>query len=112
MTGDELDEIRRRKLEQLQHQQEAQLHEMQQEQARQEMEAKVQAVLRQILAPEARERLNNLRLTQPQVVTDVEHQLYMLYQSGRLRSKINDEQLKQILRQIQPKKKDIRIRRV
>jgi len=41
----------------------------------------------------------------------VEQQLVLLARSGRLKQKITDEQLKSILQQLQPAKKDFRITR-
>jgi len=105
----ELDEIRRGKLEQLR---QAQIQAAQEEAARAEIQARKKDILRQILTPEARERLNNIRMTRPDFVDQVETQLILLAQSGRVKGQITDEQLKQILLQIQPKKKDIKIRRM
>jgi len=105
MDDRELEEIRRRRLEDLQAQQAGSSEE------NAEIKARRQATLRQILTPEARERLNSIRLTRPEFADSVESQLITLQQTGRLRAQITDEQLKKLLQQITPKRQEIRIRR-
>ncbi|MEM2025356.1 MAG: DNA-binding protein [Desulfurococcaceae archaeon] len=62
-----------------------------------ERRARIEATLRQILTPEARERLYNLRLVKPDLATALEEQLILLAQSGKVHIPITDEFLKKIL---------------
>jgi programmed cell death protein 5 len=116
--ADELEAIRRKKLAQLQQQQASSQMggdmqaAYQQEQAKAEMDAQKQAILRQILTPEARERLTTLKMSRKEMADQLEAQLIMLAQSGRLQSKIDDEKLKLLLSQLQPKKRKTTITRV
>ncbi|WP_042698026.1 DNA-binding protein [Methanocorpusculum bavaricum] len=109
MGDDELAEIRRQRMMQMQQQQ---MVEQDQIQRQQQMQAQIQSVLMQVMEPEARERLNTIRLTKPEFASSVEQQIVSLAQSGRLRNKITDEQLRQLLTQIVPQKKEFNIRRV
>ncbi|MEG3224516.1 MAG: hypothetical protein BME94_03070 [Methanobacteriales archaeon Met13] len=114
----DIEEIRRRRMEQLQQQaaqqpshQPTQQEVEAQEQMRQEMEAQKRQAMMQILTPEARGRLANLRLTRPEYVDQIELQLIQLAQMGRITSKITDEQLKELLRKMAGQKKEINITR-
>jgi programmed cell death protein 5 len=85
---------------------------MQAELERQErIKSQMQMVLMSILEPDARERLNTIKLTKPDFAGAVEQQLIQLAQSGRLKNKITDSQFKELLRQLAPKKRDYSITR-
>lgn len=111
MGDDELAELRRRKMEHLQRQAMEQKAMEDELDRQQRQEAQIHHVLMQILEPEARDRLNNIKLTRPDFARAVEQQLVMLAQSGRIRQKITDSQLKELLRQVVPSKKDFHITR-
>jgi len=92
-SDEELETIRQRKMQELQRQ-------IEEERKRQELAAQRRAVLRAILTPEARERLDNLRVVRPELVDALEQQLITLAQSGKVRVPITDEDLKRILETI------------
>ncbi|MFW9907466.1 MAG: DNA-binding protein [Candidatus Thorarchaeota archaeon] len=106
VSDDELDAIRQRKLAELQ-QQAAQ--EEASERATAEAQAQKEAILRQILTPEARQRLTNIRMVKPQLAEQIEMQLIQLAGSGRLRGQVTDEQLKGLLKQIQGRERERKV---
>jgi programmed cell death protein 5 len=106
MADDELAELRRRRAAEFQNQAADQQHA---EEERERARAAVQMALMEILEPEARERLNTIRLTRPDFAAGVEQQLIMLARQGRIRQKITDEQLKGLLAQLIPAKRDFNI---
>jgi programmed cell death protein 5 len=77
-----------------------------------QIEAQKQALLRQLLTPEARQRLTNLKMIKPELTEQIELQIIQLAQTGKLPIPLSDAQLKQILIQLQGKKREITIRRV
>jgi programmed cell death protein 5 len=108
----DLEEIRRKKMLELQQKAQQQAMEAEaQEQMRQQLEMQKKQIMMQILTPEARSRLANLRLTRPDFVEQIELQLIQLAQMGRVRSKITDEQLKELLKRVAGKKREIKISR-
>jgi programmed cell death protein 5 len=108
MSDEELEEIRRRKLLAMQRHE----NEQKQSQAERQLEAQKQALLRQILSPEARQRLTNLHMVKPQFTEQLELQLIQLAQTGKLPIPLSDARLKQILIQLQSRKRETKIRRI
>jgi programmed cell death protein 5 len=88
------------------------LENQQEEERRREIEARRQAILRAILTPEARARLNNLRLIKPELTEQIETQIVQLVQSGKLRPPITDDFLKQMLIKLNGWRREIKIRRI
>jgi len=115
----ELDEIRQRRMAELQAQQAAAqnqaqqqaMAQAQQQEAQAQFEAQKKQILGQIMTPEARQRLANLKLTKPELVNNIELQLIESAQAGSLRGKVTDDQLKVLLRQIAGQKREIKITR-
>ena len=102
----DLERIRARKLQELQQQA---LEEQRREQMKEELDAQKQRIMSQILTPDARQRLTNIKMVRPEFAESIELQLIQLAQSGRLGSKVTDEQLKQILKQISGRKREGKI---
>jgi programmed cell death protein 5 len=107
-SDEELEEIRRRRYSDLQR---SAIDEQRQAETRRQIEAQRQAALKQILTPEARQRLTNIRMVKPEFADQIELQLIQLAQSGRIKVPISDEQLKEALARLQSSRKEIRIRR-
>ena len=108
VDDDDLEAIRRRKLLELQQVQEQAAV---QQQMREQVLAQKQSILRQILTPEARERLGRVELAYPELAHGIENQLIALAQSGRVAKVIDDAMLKQILERVMPKRREIKIER-
>jgi len=108
----ELENIRRRKLEELK--QQAAQQQYTEHQQKDYMNKKYQ-IMRQILSPEGRQRLENIRIVKPQFAEQIELQLIQLYQSGKLRgaTPLPDKEFKKILEQITTtgKKKEFNIKK-
>jgi len=105
---EEIEELKRRRMLELQ----ARAAEQQrQEELRRQYEVQKKLALQQILTPEARSRLANIRAAKPEFAEQIELQLIQLAQGGRISSQITDTQLKEILRRVQERRRDIKIRR-
>lgn len=90
---EELEAIRMRRLQEYQRR-------LIEEERRKELEARREALLRQILEPKAKERLYNLKLVRPEIARVVEDQLIELAQTGRVRVPISETVVKELLTRI------------
>jgi programmed cell death protein 5 len=108
MSDEELEELRRKKLSTLQKQISG---EQRNAQIEQQMEQQKQALLRNMLTPEARQRLTNLKMVRPEFTDQLEVQLIQLAQQGKIPIPLADDQLKKILAQLQSRKRETTIRR-
>lgn len=112
LMEDELDQIRKKRFSQIQDEERASgVNEETVARAQDdEFQAQRQMILRKILTPEARMRLSNIRMAKPDVVKSLEDQLIQLAGSGRI-GVVDDSMLKQLLRKIMPRKREINIER-
>ncbi len=111
-NDEELEIIRRRKLEELRQQAaQQQIGEAQQ----QEFEEKKYLIMRKILSVEGRQRLENIRIVKPQFAEQIEIQLIQLFQSGKLKgaTPLPDKAFKKLLEQLTTfeRKKEFKIKK-
>ncbi|KUL83934.1 hypothetical protein ZTR_06827 [Talaromyces verruculosus] len=102
MADAELEEIRRARLAQLQQQGGGRGAapgggEGQEDQRRQAEADRRATILNQILDPAAADRLGRIRLVKESRAIDIENRLIMLAQTGQLRQKVTEDQLKDLL---------------
>lgn len=107
-----LEEIRRKKLEELMQPQQDRLQRQAQEQAQiqQQIELMENAV-KQLLTKEALARYGSLKTAHQEKALQLLVVLFQAMQKGQLKSKIDDSTLKNLLEQLTPQRKDIKIRR-
>lgn len=75
-----------------------------------QMEEMKRQVLGRILTKEAFERLSRVRMVNPNLAGQAELYLLQIYQSGKIKEKINDEKIKGVLKVLSEDKK-MRIKR-
>ena len=96
---EQLKNIRNKKLAELQQQA---LQKQIVDQQQREYETKKYQLMRLILSPEGRQRLENIRMIKPQYAEQIELQLIQLYQTGRLKgaTPLPDKAFKKLLEQL------------
>ncbi len=104
---DELERIKQEKLEELQANQQEQLQE---ELQLQQQVQQLEAVVKQFLTKEALQRYGNLKAAHTKKAIQLLVVLSQLIQQGKIKDKIDDNLLKEVLMEITPKKKNFKIK--
>ena len=73
-----------------------------QQAAQQQAEAQKQALLKQHLTDGARQRLNAVQMSKPEVAEQVEQQVVALARSGRIQDRIDEDQMRKLLKELTP----------
>ncbi|QGI65637.1 hypothetical protein CEK26_009587 [Fusarium fujikuroi] len=81
----------------------------QQQQRQQQQNDARQHILNQILHPEAADRLGRIRLVKEERAADIENRLITLAQTGQLRQKVTEAQLKELLNAMSESKEEEKI---
>ncbi|KAH6619969.1 PDCD5-related protein [Boeremia exigua] len=111
MSDADLEQIRQARLQQLQQQSggggggDA----SEQDQRRQQETDQRAHALSQILSPPAADRLGRIRLVKPSRATEIENQLIAAARAGRIRQKVTEEQLKDMLGGLAEREEEERI---
>jgi DNA-binding TFAR19-related protein (PDSD5 family) len=67
------------------------------EQKEEEMEAKKKQIKREIMTSDARRRLNNFQMANPEIGEKVENAIIQMHESGRI-EKLDDDKMKVLLK--------------
>src|SRR3989338_1950454 len=103
---DELEAIKRRKMQELRRKQLEQMqHQSQEQEQLQQQVQQLEIMVRQALTKEALERYGNLKTAFPEKAVQLLVILAQALQSGQIKT-IDDETLKEVLRRLTPKKKE------
>ena len=101
----DLEEIREKRLQAL-------LQKQHEQSEIQQQVDQLETAVKQVLTPEALQRYGTLKLAHPEKAMTVLAALTQLVNAGQVREKITDTQFKEILRQLEPKKKEFTIKRI
>ena len=108
-----LDDIRKKKLEELMHSQQEKLQQQASERAQiQQQVEHMEDAVRQFLTREALARYGNLKTAHQEKALQLLVVLFQAIHKGQIQGKIDDSLLKKILGQLTPKKRDIKIHRI
>lgn len=100
MEEDELEELREKKRKELQ----------EQEGQKEQQEEEFKQAAKKFLTSEAQSRMENVRAARPEQASMIEQRIVMLGRSQKVQGKINDDQLKDILEDLNDKDSDYNIK--
>jgi programmed cell death protein 5 len=106
-----LQELREKKMEELREQQQGGGDAEAQREAQERADAQQEAVLKQYLTDGARQRLNAVEMSKPEFGEKVKQQVAALAQSGRIQGRIDEDQMRDLLKELQPDQQSFDIRR-
>lgn len=108
---DELEALKRKKLEELKNQQVNALQQQAEEQTQFEQQIEqLEVVVKRVFTKDALSRYGNIKVAHPEKAVQVLVVLGQLIQQGKV-NQINDTQLKEILKKLTPEKTDFKIKR-
>ena len=108
-----LDEIRKKKLEDMMRLQQEKSQQQIQEQGQiQQQIEQMEEVIRQFLTKDALSRYGNLKTAHQEKALHLLMILFQAIKKGQIQSTIDDPTLKKVLEQLTPQKKEIKIKRV
>ncbi|EMA67832.1 hypothetical protein C461_08894 [Halorubrum aidingense JCM 13560] len=106
-----LEELREKKMEELREREQGGGDAEAQQEAQERAEAQQEAVLKQYLTDKARQRLNAVAMSKPEFGEKVKQQVAALAQSGRIQGRIDEDQMRDLLKELQPDQQSFDIRR-
>lgn len=104
MTEDRIEEIRKKKIEQMKD--EAGVNEQESQELENERQKEKNVTLKKHLTSGARKRLNTVKMSRPEFGESVENQLVSLIKSGRAQEKITEEKMKTLLSRLAEEQQD------
>ncbi len=72
--------------------------------AAQKMAQLKKITLKKILSRQASERLSRIRMVKPELAEQLENYLVQLFEAGKIKGEVSDEQIKMILEMVSTKK--------
>lgn len=89
---------------------EKKLEEMQEQSEQEDQEEQIKEAAKEYLTGEAQSRLENVRAARPEQASSIEQQIAQLGMTGRIQGKIDDSELKTMLKKLNKKGSDYNIK--